>query len=215
MEPDKLKSTTKDFPQMDMEEQPGRCPSVKIGCVLLASGFSTRFSSNKLLADFQGTPLIAHTMAALSRTQIDRVSVVTRYSEIKELAESFSFRCVLHDHPQLSDTIRLGIGDLGEDVDGYMLCVADQPLLTPETIRMLVGSFAMDPARIIRPRCGDAPGNPVIFPAALREDLMALQGDQGGRAVIKKHPQLLKFAEIRDPRELMDVDTVETLRQLQ
>lgn len=199
---------------IDRDERNGQRERAKVGCVLLASGFSTRFNSNKLLADFRGKPLISHTMTALGSAGFADICVVTRYPEVQHLAEEFSFRSILHDEPALSDTIRLGIGSFDEKLSGYMLCVADQPLLTTKTLRSLLERFSQDPSRIIRPKNGETPGNPVIFPAALRCDLLSLEGEQGGRAVIKKHPELLQFLEIENPAEFMDVDTAEALLQL-
>lgn len=40
------------------------------GCVLMASGLSTRFGSNKLLAPFDGQPLLYRAFAATDTPQL-------------------------------------------------------------------------------------------------------------------------------------------------
>ena len=57
-----------------------------ISLIILASGFSRRFVSNKLLYKFHGKKLIEYAFDKAS-TFLD-VIVVTQYMEIKEMAES-------------------------------------------------------------------------------------------------------------------------------
>jgi len=193
---------------IDLDRWYGR--DVKLGCVVMASGFATRFKSNKLLAELDGKPLITHLLDKLKETGIAETVVVTRYSEVAKLAEKTGFRHILHNEPALSDTIRLGVGAM-ENVDGYMLCVADQPYLSSDTISSLSEVFKCTPENIIRIKCGDTPGNPVVFPARFRDELLSLTGENGGRAVIKAHPESLRYFYIDDPMELFDIDTAEAL----
>ena len=70
-----------------------------------------------------------------------------------------------------------------------------------------------------RPDCiaalshGGVRGNPCVFPARFFPELLALEGDRGGSAVIKSHPDALRLFEA-PARELLDVDTPEALRAL-
>ena len=204
---DTLKSR-EDVLVVDLDDWYGK--DVKLGCVVLASGFATRFKSNKLLAELDGKPLISHLLEKLRNTDIIESVVVTRYPEVAQIADKMGFRNILHGEPTLSDTIRLGVGAM-EDMDGYMLCVADQPYLSRDTLVSLLETFRYSPENIIRVKCGDTPGNPVIFPAKFREELLSLTGENGGRAVIKPHQECLRHLYIDDPRELFDIDTAEAL----
>ena len=111
---------------------------MKIGCVILASGESVRFGSNKLLADFCGKPLLNHLLDALPGGLV--TVVVTRSAAVCELAKAKGFRCLLHRQPEVRDTIRLGLSAL-PDTDGCLFCVGDQPLLTAETIKKVVDAY--------------------------------------------------------------------------
>ena len=57
------------------------------------------------------------------------------------------------------------------------------------------------------------PGNPAIFHRRYREELLALRGDRGGSAVIRRHEDVLTLLEA-DPRELQDADTPEALERI-
>jgi len=49
-------------------------------------------------------------------------------------------------------------------------------------------------------------GHPVGFGAALREELLALDGDLGARAVVDRHRDSVQLIECDDPGILFDVD---------
>ena len=71
---------------------------MNIGCVVLASGESVRFGSNKLLADFLGRPVLACLLDALP-PELDTV-VVTRSPAVQALAAARGFRFPrLASHP--------------------------------------------------------------------------------------------------------------------
>ena len=47
---------------------------------------------------------------------------------------------------------------------------------------------------------------PVLFSASLADELCALEGDRGGKAVLRRHPECCLTVEIANPKELFDVD---------
>ena len=90
-----------------------------------------------------------------------------------------------------------------------MFFTADQPFLDVDTIKNLIREFTEDSAYIIVPRCDGRRGNPVIFPTSFKEDFLKLQGDVGGKTIINKNLDRVKFIEITDSWTLFDVDTSE------
>ena len=185
----------------------------KVGCVIMASGLGKRFGSNKLMADFDGKPMILRALEASEGLSDHRV-VVTRHREIAELCQELGVAVVLHDLPHRSDTVRLGLEALG-DVDECMFLPADQLLLRPETVNALVRQWETDQQKILRPYHNDTPGSPVLFPAWTFPELKNLPEGKGGGWVIKQYPEKTAAVQISDPYELMDADTPETLAFLQ
>ena len=59
--------------------------------------------------------------------------------------------------------------------------------------------------------CGGVDGNPALFARCYEPELLMLSGDRGGRAVIRRHPEDLYRHEIRNPKELEDIDTKEKM----
>ena len=187
-------------------------PFPNIGCVIMASGLSKRFGSNKLMADFHGKPMILQALHA-SRSFGENRVVVTRHEDVAKLCREQGVSVVLHDLPHRSDTVRLALEALG-DVDACLFLPADQPRLQPETVELLVSHWEADQQSILRPSCEETPGSPVIFPAWTFPQLRSLPEGTGGGWVMKQYPERVKTVPISDPYELMDADTPETLAML-
>ena len=183
----------------------------KPGCVVLAAGSASRFGGNKLTAAVEGVALIRRALSAVPAERFSRVAVVTQYPEILALARDFSFTPVLNDTPEagVSRSIALGLAAIG-DCPGALFLVADQPLLRRESVDALVTLWQGKPEGIAALGHGGVRGNPCLFPSRLFPELLALTGDRGGAAVIRRHEDLLSLLEV-DPRELQDADTPEAL----
>ena len=113
----------------------------------MASGLAKRFGSNKLLAEFDGKPLLCRAFAVTEG--LHRV-VVTRSTEVQALCEKYGIPVLHHAHPLRSDTVRLGLEYLLPRFPAMSGCVflpGDQPLLTRETLCGMVSAFCAEPDR--------------------------------------------------------------------
>ena len=189
--------------------------------ILLAAGSARRFGSNKLLRPVNGKPLYAHGLAALLAAAKMRpaadVTVVSRTPEILAAARAAGARAV--DSPLsgggLSFTIRAALDSLEPLAAGdYLLfAVADQPCLSAASVTALLEKAA--PPTLAATLCvGDKVGSPTLFSASLAGELRALEGDSGGRSVLRALGPACLRVEAADPRELEDVDRPEQLERL-
>ena len=184
----------------------------KIGCVIMASGLGKRFGGNKLMADFQGSPLIQQALDATEGLFASRV-VVTRHEMVAALCRAQNIEVILHDLPHRSDTVRLGLEAL-PDLDACMFLPGDQPLLRRQTVAMLVEQWKENTEKIVRPSWEGQEGSPVLFPAWAFPELKNLPEGKGGGVLIKKYPQAVHLVPVADPLELADADTPEALEAL-
>lgn len=188
---------------------------LRVGCLLMAAGNAERFGENKLLcAAIDGRSLIEHALDAIPRECFARTLVVTQYPEITALAKERGFETLENRHPERgqSETIRLGTRALS-DCDAICFMVSDQPLLRRETLAREVDFFSSHREHIVALGHNGVRGNPCLFPARFFPELLALEGDVGGSAVIKKHPDNLLLFEAPE-EEMRDVDTKESLAAL-
>lgn len=185
----------------------------EIGCVIMASGMSRRFGSNKLMASFDGAPMIFRALKA-TEGQVQRRVVVTRHLDVAALCREQGVDVIFHDLPHRNDTVRLGLEAVG-DVDGCLFLPGDQPLLRQETVARLIRHWEADQTQIVRPACNGIPGSPVLFPQWTFPELLTLPEGKGGNWVMQRHPERVSEMAISDPGELADADTPETFAKLQ
>ena len=187
---------------------------MKIGCVVMAAGEARRFGGDKLAAQVGGKSLLLRALEAVPAERCTAVAVVARRPDFLALAASFGFLPVENNRPDLglSRTVRLGLEALG-DCRGAMFLAADQPLLRRASVERALDTFEEHPDRIAALACGGRRGNPCVFPASLFPELLALEGDTGGSAVIRRHADLLLLVDT-PAEELADVDTPDQLPEI-
>ena len=191
----------------------------KIDFIIMAAGNSRRFGNNKLLYEIQGRPMFAfvldQTGAAVTMLQPDystRVLVVCRSEEILVETEKRGFQAVYSPESEqgASFTVRNGILAAGENSDYYMFLAADQPCLQASSLARLV-RHTLATGKGIGSMCWqERPGNPVIFHRKYLPQLLALEGDTGGRKIVKKNLSDCNFCQAGHQMELADADTLES-----
>lgn len=189
------------------------------GCVLMASGLSTRFGSNKLLAQFDGQPLLCRAFAATDTPQLSARIVVTRSAQVQALCKAQGIPVVLHDLSGRNDTVRLGLVALLErcpDLAGCMFLPGDQPLLRTESVEAVVRAFYSTKKRdICRLSYEGRAGSPVLFGRRYFELLQHLPEGKGGSFLIRQYPDAVQEVPAASLWELADADTPEALAQLE
>lgn len=180
---------------------------MKIGCVVMAAGNAARFGENKLHRTVDGKSLIRRALEAVPAGHVSPVVVITQYPEIADLAKEFSFIPIINAHPEWgqSHSLKLGLRAI-ENCDAVLFQVSDQPLLRRETVEQLLSLYEEHPSCIAALSHDGIKGNPCVFPARFFDELLALEGDCGGRAVRKNHEADTVTLEV-SLEEVWDVDT--------
>ena len=190
-----------------------------VGCVIMASGRSTRFGSNKLLAPFGGQPLLCRAFAATDTPQLSARIVVTRSAQVQALCKAQGVPVLLHALPGRNDTVRLGLSALlaqHPELTGCMFLPGDQPLLRTESVEAVVRAFYSTKKRdICRLSYGGRVGSPVLFGRRYFEPLQHLPEGKGGSFLIRQNPDAVQEVPAASLWELADADTPEVLEQLE
>ena len=186
-----------------------------IATMLLAAGGSRRFGADsKLMADLGGRPVVDHAAQAVAETTAaHRIAVVRPGPDpMRALLAARGFALV--DNPRAEEgmgaSISAGTAYAAEHAaTGLLVCLADAPLIRSLTLSVMMDAFAArkNAGAIVVARDARRRGAPVVFGAAHFPALMALEGDEGGRALLAAHADMVTEVATSRPDELDDVDT--------
>jgi len=178
--------------------------------IILASGLSRRMArQDKLLLPVDGMPLVERVMQAADASRLDAIILAYQNPAVADLAAKYRITTVYNaDAAQgQSASIKEGVRTAAPDTEAYMFLTGDQPRLDAATINLLIDAWRKQPGHIIIPAYGGRRGSPTVFPARLRDRLLALAGDTGGRAVIEHFPGMVFTVAMPDAGAGIDIDT--------
>lgn len=192
----------------------------KIGCIIMASGLSVRFGSNKLLAEFQGNTLIQRTLE-LTEEIFTKLIVLTRSEDVYNICKEQNIEVILHKLPTRNEAVHLGVEQM-DDMDACIFIPCDQPLLRRASVLRILDVFRQqtesvdsDKAYIFRLGYGERQGSPILFEKSCFPELKDLPEKKGGSYLAKKYPEKTMIVQAEDLYELEDVDTREDLNKLE
>jgi molybdenum cofactor cytidylyltransferase len=178
----------------------------RVGAVILAAGESRRFGSPKQLAVVDGVTLLEHAIATARGSGLQPVVAVVPVwlTRPAGLAEGW-LRWVRNPYPErgMSESLRLGLADLPEDVGAAVIMLGDQPRVPAETIATLLGARGERP--IVAAEAGGLLAPPVLIERSHFGLAGEITGDQGLRDVLRAAPQLVQVVSVTT--HPIDVDT--------
>ena len=180
--------------------------------ILLASGASRRFgAADKLMARFEGRPLVVHAGAALTQAVDGPLIAVAARPEVAAALPGFAHVRPGPPTPEQSDSLAAGIAQaraLG--AERAVVVLGDMPRVTPELIRAVMALCSRGQAAAATD--GTRPMPPACFPAALFDRLEALNGDRGAAPLLRALPERQLVA--APAGTLVDIDTEADLAAL-
>jgi len=192
-----------------------------VGAVLLAAGSGSRMGHRpKSLLELDGVPLIRCQLMALSDAGMaDVVVVLGHYAErIEKEIKEFAVTLVRNPDPDAGQvsSLRLGLQALSPKLDAVLVALADQPLINTQDITDLISAYTHRPpnTQVVQPTVDGLPGNPVMFTAEVREQILAGSVHTGCRQWQSAHPEQVHAWVSANPRYRTDVDTPEDIQAL-
>lgn len=195
-----------------------------VGAVLLAAGAGSRLGGRpKALLELGGVPLILRQLIALSGAGVDEVVVVLGHHAAAVEAAIRAFPITLVHNPAPDEgqasSVRAGLRALSPRIDAVIVALADQPLIDAQDIVALISAYKQrGDAAMVVPRVaidGDepAPGNPVMFDAALRDDWLNGSANLACRQWREANPQRVRWFDTDNARYRIDIDTPQDLQR--
>lgn len=192
-----------------------------LDAIVLAAGAGARFGGAKLLAPFDGGPLIAGALLTAFLSPVRRVIVALGPSPaLRKAVRATAERLVAGDRLVLVDvedaaegmgaSLRTAAHALPEDAAGAFVFLGDMPRIDPATVARLAQALT-GPHDIVAPVHLGRRGHPVLFGASWFSGLRALTGDEGARVLLENAGARLTRIPVEDPGIHLDVDRPEDL----
>lgn len=194
---------------------------MKICWILLAAGSGKRFGENKLLYPFRGKPLYCHGYAQIKSAAQQRqetLIVVTVHRQIADAVQKEGIIVAWNNTSQegIVSSIKCGLSatkGIQNDM-AYLFCVADQPFLTTSVLLAFADGFLQSGKDMGCMAYGTQWGNPAIFCGNMAKKLLDLNGDKGGKQLLRKNPECVFVYACPTNKILYDIDTKEDLEHI-
>lgn len=194
---------------------------VKVACILLCAGKSTRMSpDHKLLMKIDEHSILKRVALEITNSQFYEVIAITGYEaelikeELKGLAlevfQNNNFEAGMHS------SIKEGLKHLSPEADYFAVCLADQPMLTHVDYNHLIDTVNANlNFKLFRPVFNGQFGNPAIISKDYIPEIMGHEdSDKGCAYLFENHPKTTMKVPMSNQSTLIDVDTHELFEEV-
>jgi len=189
----------------------------RVAGVLLAAGEGSRFGQPKALVTLGGQTLAERGTGLLRAGGADPVLIVAGAApvEVDHVRTVYNPDWRTGMGSSLRAALRaLSSADPGVDVGAAVIALADQPLVGPEAVARLIAAYQAGATVAVAAYEG-RPRNPVLLAREhWPEVIETATGDQGARAFLRAHPDLVTLVECGDTGRPDDIDTRADLERI-
>ncbi len=183
-----------------------------MGIVILAAGASARLGAPKQLLRLGGQSLLERATRTALASGCEPVVVVlgARADEIRQEIKGLAVQTVENTGwaDGMGGSIRIGLRallDQAPDLSAAIMILCDQPLLSSQHLIEMVRLYEESRAPLVTSEYGGRMGVPALFDRALFPQLLALQGPEGAKSVIRARRD--RAMTLPFPEGELDVDT--------
>jgi molybdenum cofactor cytidylyltransferase len=188
-------------------------PNALVSAIILAAGTSTRMGRAKQLLPLDGTTVLARAIENVrSAGLVEMVLVLGASAEAirRQLPRSLleGLKVVVNQAygEGMASSLREGLSALDPQTGAALIILGDQPFIQPQTLLKIMAGYHRSGAQIVIPTHQGKRGNPVLLSRPVFQEVMALQGDTGCRAIFPNHLDAILKVEVEDQGILLDID---------
>lgn len=195
-----------------------------LAAIVLAAGASRRLGQPKQLLRLGGETLIERAIRLANEAGADPVFVILG-AHFERICAAIPFNQLPHAILVINDEWAKGMASsihtalrplsiVAPQAEGALILSCDQPRLTAAHLRALFQAFRAQPApAIVASAYAGVLGIPAVFPREAFENLRALRGDKGARALLMQPP--CPLISLPFPGGEIDIDEPDDLAQLE
>lgn len=187
----------------------------KVAGIILAAGKASRFGEIKQLLPWRDKNLVNTVVETAFLAGFDPVVLVlgANAEVIEESLTDERLMVVINQDYEngQSTSLKAGMKAIGEEVEGVLFLLCDQPQLSVNLIRA-VAEEGLRSEKAVMPIINDRRANPVYFPKSSFPLFEKLVGDSGGRQIISETPSTTLIW--LDDWMAKDIDTPEDYQAL-
>jgi len=189
--------------------------------VVLAGGRSARMGSPKALLDFRGQPFVVRILEALEALEVKTRVVVVGPDALRVRPALAGHDCLIVENSDVDGgpiaSLRVALRVLqAVQPSATLAWPVDLPHVRVTTVERLIETFRREPAPAVVPMFAERRGHPVLWGAALFQELLTSETAtrHGARAVWHAHAAEVAMVPVDDPAVIDDLNTPEDYERL-
>jgi molybdenum cofactor cytidylyltransferase len=198
--------------------QPIREVQRRVTAVILAAGESQRMGQPKQLLPWGESSVLSQTIRNAKAATLHDILVVSGHEAAKIEAIAAAEGVPTIHNPQYAigemlSSLQTAVSHLIPSA-AILVLLADQPMLTPETIDQLLAAYWRGESELIAPVYQGQRGNPVLIGRRYFAELLALPAGDAPRTLLQRHTAELLLVPVETETVVQDLDTWEAYERL-
>ena len=199
-----------------------------ISSILLAAGLSLRMNGeNKLTKEIKGIPLINYTIKNILGSSVNEIIIVLGHEKevLENLIENNKKIKLIYNinyRNGIASSIKTGLKNISKNAEAFFISLGDMPNVNQNIYNKLIKARynynkklnRKHKKDIIIPHYEDVKGNPILFSALMKNQIMSIQGDDGAKIIIDSNKNKILNVKINNKSIIEDFDTHENFENL-